>query len=92
MLVMSQYRLPASPFLQSVLTWTSSHPPPPLLTASNQGDIVFCDPLEGIVVIPQELLDDILTLIPKLVAADTKVLEAVQGGMAVAEAFKTFRN
>ena len=42
-------------------------------------------------VIPQELLDETLSLIPKLVAADDKVREAVQGGMTVAEAFKTFR-
>ncbi|KAI1625918.1 ribonuclease E inhibitor RraA/Dimethylmenaquinone methyltransferase [Exophiala viscosa] len=55
------------------------------------GDIIFCDPTEGVVVIPQELLDETLSLIPKLVAADDKVKEAVEGGMTVAEAFKKFR-
>ncbi|KIX04075.1 uncharacterized protein Z518_07628 [Rhinocladiella mackenziei CBS 650.93] len=55
------------------------------------GDIVFCDLLEGVVVIPQELLDETLLLMPKLVAADDKVKDAVLGGMSVAEAFKTFR-
>lgn len=58
---------------------------------SFQGDIVFCDALEGVVVIPQELLDETLSLMPKLVLADEKVKEAVAGGMSVAEAFKTFR-
>ncbi|EXJ70986.1 uncharacterized protein A1O5_05979 [Cladophialophora psammophila CBS 110553] len=55
------------------------------------GDIIFCDPLEGVVVIPQGLLDETLSLISKLVTADDKVKEAVLGGMTVAEAFKTFR-
>jgi len=55
------------------------------------GDIVFCDPVEGIVVIPQELLDETLSLMPKLVSADDKVKEAVENGMTVAEAFKNFR-
>jgi len=55
------------------------------------GDIVFCDPVEGIVVIPQELLDETLSLMPKLVSADDKVKEAVENGMTVAEAFKKFR-
>ncbi|OAG45466.1 hypothetical protein AYO21_00100 [Fonsecaea monophora] len=55
------------------------------------GDIIFCDPLEGAVVIPRDLLDDTLSLMPKLVAADDKVKDAVQGGMTVAEAFRTFR-
>ena len=43
------------------------------------------------VVIPQELLDEMLSLMPKLVAADDKVKEAVTDGMTVAEAFKKFR-
>ncbi|OAL24093.1 hypothetical protein AYO22_05975 [Fonsecaea multimorphosa] len=56
------------------------------------GDIIFCDALEGVVVIPQDLLDETLSLMPKLVAADDKVKDAVVGGMTVAEAFRTFRN
>ncbi|RMZ91331.1 hypothetical protein DV736_g1412, partial [Chaetothyriales sp. CBS 134916] len=55
------------------------------------GDIVFCDPSEGVVVIPQDLLDDTIQLMPRLVAADDKVKEAVKEGMAVAVAFKKFR-
>lgn len=42
-------------------------------------------------VIPQQLLDETLSLMPRLVAADEKVKEAVDGGMTVAEAFKKFR-
>ncbi|EXJ82486.1 hypothetical protein A1O3_06299 [Capronia epimyces CBS 606.96] len=56
------------------------------------GDIVFCDPLEGVVVIPQDLLDETLSLMPKLVSADDKIKEAVAQGMTVAEAFKAFRS
>lgn len=58
---------------------------------NRQGDIVFLDPDEGAVVIPQQLLDEIISLMPKLVAADDKVKEAVGQGSTVAEAFKKFR-
>jgi hypothetical protein len=44
-----------------------------------------------VVSIPKPLLDDVLTLMPKLVAADDKVIDAVKGGMPVAEAFAKFR-
>lgn len=56
-----------------------------------QGDIVFLDPEEGVVVIPRDLLDETLSLMPTLVSADEKVKEAVIDGMAVADAFKKFR-
>ncbi|KAL4999644.1 hypothetical protein BDV10DRAFT_184035 [Aspergillus recurvatus] len=55
------------------------------------GDIVFCDPLEGVVVIPKDLLDRVLEVMPGIVEADDKVKEAVEGGMSVFEAFKKFR-
>ncbi|RVX76023.1 hypothetical protein B0A52_00380 [Exophiala mesophila] len=55
------------------------------------GDIVFLDPNEGAVVIPQQLLDETISLMPTLVAADDKVKEAVVQGLTVAEAFKKFR-
>lgn len=58
---------------------------------SIQGDIVFLDPEEGVVVIPRDLLDETLSLMPKLVSADDKVKDAVINGMTVAEAFKKFR-
>lgn len=43
------------------------------------------------VVIPQELLDQVLELMPKLVAMDDKVKDAVSQGMNVFDAFKQFR-
>ncbi|KAE8144751.1 ribonuclease E inhibitor RraA/Dimethylmenaquinone methyltransferase [Aspergillus avenaceus] len=55
------------------------------------GDIIFCDPVDGVVAIPHELLDRVLELMPKLVAMDDKVKEAVLQGSSVFEAFKTFR-
>ena len=56
-----------------------------------QGDIIFCDPLEGVVAIPQELLDQVLETMPKLVGMDDKVKEAVLQGSTVNDAFKKFR-
>lgn len=55
------------------------------------GDIIFCDPLEGVVAIPHELLDQVLEVIPKLVAMDDKVKEAVLQRSTVNDAFKKFR-
>ncbi|KAB8239378.1 hypothetical protein ETB97_006941 [Aspergillus alliaceus] len=55
------------------------------------GDIIFCDPLEGVVAIPRELLDQVLELMPELVAMDDKVKEAVMQGSNVFDAFKKFR-
>jgi regulator of RNase E activity RraA len=57
------------------------------------GDIVMIDPGEnGVVAIPQEKLDEVLELLPKLVGADEKVIEDVERGVSVAEAFKWHRN
>lgn len=56
-----------------------------------QGDIIFCDPLEGVVVIPRDLLDQVLETMPKLIAVDDKVKEAVEQGSSVQDAFKKFR-
>lgn len=56
-----------------------------------QGDIIFCDPLEGVVAIPRELLDQVLETMPKLVSMDDKVKDAVLQGSTVNDAFKKFR-
>ncbi|KAJ5545055.1 hypothetical protein N7535_006557 [Penicillium sp. DV-2018c] len=56
------------------------------------GDIIFCDPLEGVVAIPRELLGQVLELMPKLVAQDDQAKEAVAQGMSVTDAFKKFRS
>ena len=55
------------------------------------GDIVFCDPLEGVVVIPQALVDQVIDLMPKLVEADDRVKEDVEAGSAVHTAFVKHR-
>ena len=64
------------------LTFTHSIP---------QGDIIFCDPLEGIVVIPKDLAEDLIELMPELVRADDKVKEDVLAGSGVFESFKKHR-
>ncbi|SPO04952.1 related to dlpA protein [Cephalotrichum gorgonifer] len=57
----------------------------------NPGDLAFCDPANGVVVIPQDKVDEVLELLPRLVAADERVKEAVVGGMSVHQAFQTHR-
>ncbi len=57
-----------------------------------QGDIIFCDPLEGVVAIPKDLVDDVIELMPRLVEADDRVKEDVQAGSSVFEAFKKHRD
>jgi hypothetical protein len=47
--------------------------------------------MEGVVAIPRDLLEPVLELMPKLISMDDQAKEAVSQGMAVAEAFKTFR-
>ena len=54
-------------------------------------DIIVIDPTNGVVVIPQELLDEVLRIIPTLEQNDAKVKEAVETGLSVAEAFAKFR-
>lgn len=57
------------------------------------GDIVCADPEEnGIVVIPRELLDQVLELCPKLAEADEKVVEDVRNGGTVKDAFAKHRS
>ncbi|EFR03843.1 DlpA domain-containing protein [Nannizzia gypsea CBS 118893] len=57
----------------------------------NPGDILFCDPLEGVVVIPSGLVGDVLELMSNLVPADDKVKADVLNGSTVFEAFKKHR-
>lgn len=52
---------------------------------------MFCDPVEGVVVIPQALLNAVLELLPKLVEADDHVKEDVKKGLSVQEAFAKHR-
>lgn len=56
------------------------------------GDMVLCDPLEGVVVIPNQLVDEVIDLIPKLAAADDNVKKDVERGSTVAAAFQRHRS
>lgn len=61
-------------------------------TTVEAGDIVMIDPFEnGVVAVPQGKVDELLELLPKLVAADEKVVEDVEKGVSVQEAFKKHR-
>ncbi|KAI9814635.1 MAG: hypothetical protein M1827_003191 [Pycnora praestabilis] len=55
------------------------------------GDVVFADPLEGVVVIPYAKLDAVMELLPRLVGADDRVKGDVEDGVAVKDAFATHR-
>ncbi|KAL7794495.1 RraA-like protein [Trichoderma ceciliae] len=57
----------------------------------NPGDVAFSDPSNGVVIIPRDKVDQVLELLPSLVAADVKVKEDVLKGMSVYEAFKLHR-
>ena len=55
------------------------------------GDVIFCDSVDGVVVIPQALLGAVIKLLPKLREDDDAVKKAVAEGMAVKEAFAKYR-
>lgn len=57
------------------------------------GDIVMVDEMErGVVVVPWEIYDEVLDMLPRLVNADELVLQAVEGGGSVKEAFAKYRS
>jgi regulator of RNase E activity RraA len=60
-------------------------------TIVNPGDIVFCDDINGVVVIPRDTLAEVLSLLPRMTAADQHVEEDVAKGMTVKDAFKKHR-
>ncbi|GFP53749.1 hypothetical protein ACSS6W_001341 [Trichoderma asperelloides] len=55
------------------------------------GDIAFSDSGNGVVIIPRDKVDQVLEMLPSLIAADAKVKEDVLKGMSVYEAFKLHR-
>ena len=55
------------------------------------GDIVFCDSIDGVVVIPFALLEAVIDLLPKLKEDDDAVKKAIAEGLPVKEAFAKFR-
>lgn len=60
-------------------------------TIVQPGDLVFSDATNGVVVIPQEHLAEVVSLLPNLVEADERVKEDVSQGISVQEAFKKHR-
>lgn len=52
---------------------------------------MFCDPAEGVVAIPQDLVDSVLEVLPRLVEADDRVKEDLKTGVSVKEAFAKHR-
>lgn len=57
----------------------------------NPGDLVFSDAVNGVVIIPQDKVLEVIDMLPKLMEADDKVKEDVGKGMTVQEAFKLHR-
>ncbi|KAF3006500.1 hypothetical protein E8E13_004701 [Curvularia kusanoi] len=62
-------------------------------TTVEAGDIIMIDPFEnGVVAVPQDRVEELLELLPKLVSADEKVIADVEAGISVQEAFKRHRS
>ncbi|KAJ2893876.1 dlpA [Zalerion maritima] len=55
------------------------------------GDLVFSDPINGVVVIPRAKVAQAIDILPKLTTADERVRDDVLGGTTVREAFKKHR-
>ncbi|KAH8901779.1 RraA-like protein [Thozetella sp. PMI_491] len=56
----------------------------------NPGDFIIADQ-DGVVVLPNDLAEEVLKVIPAIARADEKCAEAIKGGMSVQEAFATYR-
>lgn len=61
-------------------------------TCVRPGDLVFSDPVNGVVVIPADKVAQVLELLPRLTSADDKVKSDVLKGATVYDAFKTHRS
>lgn len=55
------------------------------------GDLAVHDPTNGVVIIPQDKVDQVLELLPKLTGADDEAKADVAEGVSVKEAFKRHR-
>ncbi|MCJ1414259.1 hypothetical protein MMC32_000585 [Xylographa parallela] len=55
------------------------------------GDIVFCDLVEGVVVIPRGLLEDVTKFLKEHSEAEAGIKYAVKNGMSVSKAFAMWR-
>jgi regulator of RNase E activity RraA len=59
--------------------------------AIEPGDIIFCDPAEGVVRIPADLLERVIHWLQARHGAEERVKRFVAGGGSVQEAFERFR-
>ncbi|KAF3912222.1 hypothetical protein ABW21_db0209856 [Orbilia brochopaga] len=56
------------------------------------GDVIFADPVNGVVCIPKDRLNDVLELLPKITGADEKVrTDVLENGSSLQEAFNKHR-
>ncbi|KAK7984053.1 hypothetical protein PG989_011455 [Apiospora arundinis] len=62
-----------------------------MLLAVRPGDYLIGD-VNGVVVLPAEVAEQVLPLMKKQVEADERMAEAIQGGMGFSEASKKFRS
>lgn len=56
------------------------------------GDVAVNDPINGVVIIPRDKVDQVLELLPKLTLADQRVIADVANSVSVKEAFARHRN
>ena len=60
-------------------------------TIVKPGDLVFSDPANGVVVIPQDKVAKVLDLLPSMIAADDRVKDDVAAGVSVQDSFRKHR-
>lgn len=56
----------------------------------NPLDYIIAD-LDGVVILPADLAEQVLELVPKIVKADQLCAEAIRRGVSVQEAFSSYR-
>jgi regulator of RNase E activity RraA len=54
------------------------------------GDFVLAD-VDGVVLIPGEVVEQVLESVPGIVSANDKCADAIRSGMSVQDAFATYR-
>lgn len=54
------------------------------------GDFVLAD-VDGVVLIPGEVVEQVLESVPVIVSANDKCADVIRSGMSVQEAFATYR-
>ncbi|POS88044.1 hypothetical protein EPUL_000303 [Erysiphe pulchra] len=60
-------------------------------TLVTPGDVIFCDSINGVVVIPQERMREVVDILPTLMEMDDRVKKDVMSGVSVYDAFAKHR-